>query len=183
MTIRRYVIRTLWRVPGTIPEVIAVLDDVEALPLWWPSVYLTADLVSSGGDDGVGRVVKLCTKGWLPYTLRWTSTLTEPLTSHGFALAARGDMTGSGRWTFEQDGPEVVLEFEWDISATKPLIRRLDRLIKPLFVTNHRWAMARGEESLRLELRRRRAVAAQVTGIPSPPPPTFRFVTRFLARS
>ena len=78
MTIRRYAIRTVWRVPGTIPEVIAVLDDVEALPLWWPSVYLTADLVSSGDDDGVGRVVKLCTKGWLPYTLRWTSTLTEP---------------------------------------------------------------------------------------------------------
>lgn len=183
MTIRRYAIRTVWRVPGTLPEVVAVLDDVEALPAWWPAVYLTADVVNSGGADGVGRVVNLRTTGWLPHTLTWASTLTEPLTSHGFALAAGGDMTGSGRWTFEQDGPEVVLEFEWDIGATKPLVRRLDRLIKPLFVANHRWAMARGEESLRLELRRRRATAAHVVAdIPSPPQPTFQFLTRFRTR-
>ena len=89
-------------------------------------------------------------------------------------------MAGTGRWTFDQDGPEVALTFDWDICATKRLIRRLDRLIKPLFVVNHRWAMARGEESLRLELRRRRAPSAQVAaGIPAPPQPTFLFLKRF----
>ncbi len=51
----------------------------------------------------------LHTKGWLPYTLRWTLRVTEPITNTGFALEATGDLNGTGRWTFEQDGPEVVI--------------------------------------------------------------------------
>jgi len=69
----------------------------------------------------------------------------------------------------------VVLTFDWRVSAGKPLVRRLGWLFKPLFTANHRWAMARGEESLRLELRRRRAGTPTTAGaIPSPPGPTFR---------
>lgn len=128
-----------------------------------------------GGPDGVGRTGDLHTKGWLPYTLRWTLRITEPITEAGFALAATGDLEGTGRWTFEQRGPEVLVRYDWRVSATKPLLRRLSWLLRPAFSANHRWAMKRGEESLQLEMRRRRAVAA---GLPepsgSPPPPTFR---------
>lgn len=179
MTLRSYAIRTQWRVAGTIPEVSEIFDDVEAMPRWWPSVYLSAKVMVHGGANGIGRVVTMRTKGWLPYTLTWVSTLCEPVSSQGFAVATQGDMIGSGRWTFEQDGPEVVLTFDWSISATKPLVRRLDRLLKPIFAANHRWAMARGEESLRLELRRRRSDSAQtLAAVPPPPGPTFRFFSR-----
>ena len=54
----------------------------------------------------MGRVVGLHTKGWLPYTLRWDLTITEPITDQGFALAAAGDLAGTGRWAFEQNGPK-----------------------------------------------------------------------------
>ena len=179
MTIRSYQVRTVWRVAGTVGEVIPVLDDVQALPRWWPSVYLAVTGLAEGGVDGavdgVGRRVHMRTTGWLPYTLQWESVLCEPITEHGFALTAEGDLNGTGRWTFEQDGPEVVLTFDWRVSAGKPLVRRLGWLFKPLFTANHRWAMARGEESLRLELRRRRAGTPTTAGaIPSPPGPTFR---------
>ena len=44
--------------------------------------------------------------------------------------------------------------------------------MKPLFEANHRWAMARGEESLRLELARRRATSdAARAQVPAPPGP------------
>jgi hypothetical protein len=44
--------------------------------------------------------------------------------------------------------------------------------MKPLFEANHRWAMARGEESLKLELARRRATNdAARSAIPQPPGP------------
>ena len=165
---------TEWRVAGTVEEVKDVLGDAEALPRWWPSVYLKVDVREEGGAGGVGRVLDLHTKGWLPYTLRWTLRITEPLTDEGFALEATGDLEGTGRWRFAQDGPEVVVTYDWRISATKPLLRRLAWLLKPAFAANHRWAMRMGRESLALELRRRRGGGSTV---PPPPPPTFsRFV-------
>jgi hypothetical protein len=169
---------TEWRVPATIEEVKAVLGDAPSLTRWWPSVYLSVDQVEEGEPDGVGRTVALHTKGWLPYTLRWNLRITKPMTDTGFALAASGDLQGTGVWTFAQDGPEVVITYDWRISATKPLLRRLGWLLKPAFGANHKWAMARGEESLRLELRRRRAPNPSVTSIPAPPPATFAFLQR-----
>ena len=59
--------------------------------------------------------------------------------------------------------------------ATKPLLRRLSRLLRPAFEANHRWAMDRGEQSLALELRRRRAPGpAARAAVPPPPGPTSR---------
>ena len=166
---------TVWRVAGTIPEVQAVLGDGEALTRWWPAVYLDVVPVAAGDARGVGAAVELFTTGWLPYTLRWTMRITEPMTATGFALAASGDLAGTGRWTFVQDGPEVVITYDWRVAATKPLLARLSWLLRPAFEANHRWAMARGQESLALELRRRRAVDdAARAAVPAPSGPTFR---------
>ncbi len=165
---------TVWRVAGTVDEVKEVLGDAGALARWWPSVYLDVREIEPGGPGGLGRVVDLHTKGWLPYTLRWALHIVEPITDTGFALNARGDLDGSGRWTFEQDGPEVVITYDWRVAASKPLLRRLSWLLKPAFAANHRWAMAKGEESLRLELRRRRATTEEArAAVPPPPPATF----------
>ena len=72
---------------------------------------------------------------------------------------ASGDFDGRGVWTFEQDGAFVDITYDWRLSAEKPLLRNLSFLLKPLFEANHRWAMAQGEESLKLELARRRATS------------------------
>lgn len=169
---------TEWRVPATTGEVKDVLGDCPSLPLWWPSVYLIVDQVQQGGEDGVGNVMALYTKGWLPYPLRWTLRITEPITDLGFALTATGDLVGAGRWTFAQDGSEVVITYDWRVSASKPLLRRLSWLLRPAFAVDHRWAMARGEESLKLELRRRRASSeAARQRVPPPRPATFRWLT------
>lgn len=169
-----YEMQTTWRVPGTAADVKEILGGPR-LDSWWPAVYLDVQVIREAGPDGVGRAVALYTKGWLPYTLRWTMTVSEPITEKGFALTAEGDLNGTGRWTFEPDGPEVVITFDWRVSTAKPLLRRLNWLFRPLFAANHRWAMAAGEESLKLELRRRRAAGkADRTTVPPPPGPTFR---------
>ena len=170
---------TEWSVTGTIDEVKQVLGDAASLPAWWPSVYLSVVQRHEGEADGVGRVLDLHTKGWLPYTLRWTLRITEPITDAGFALEATGDLEGTGRWTFEQQGQEVLIRYDWRVAATKPLLRRLSWLLRPAFSANHHWAMARGEESLQLEIRRRRALASgSPEQVDSPPPPTFRRLVR-----
>ncbi len=169
---------TEWRVTATVEEVKAVLRDGTSLPRWWPSVYLSVEEVDAGGRDGVGRTLDLHTKGWLPYTLRWTLHVTEPVTDKGFALSATGDLEGTGRWTFEPQGPEVRITYDWQVMASKPLLRRLSWLLRPAFSANHHWAMKRGEESLQLEVRRRRNEA----NVPPAPPPTFRWMLRMRGR-
>lgn len=173
---------TRWRVAATREEVTSVLSDPTRLSRWWPSVYLEVRELEPGDEHGVGRVVDLYTKGWLPYTLRWRFRVTEADPPAGFALAAEGDFVGRGVWRFTQlrpegvpGGPLVEVEYDWRIRAEKGILRTLSFLLKPLFGANHRWAMAKGEESLRLELARRHASgdAALLDVIPGLPGPTF----------
>lgn len=165
-----YHFTTSWRVEATCGEVADILGDPLALTRWWPSVYLAVEETQPPDARGVGRRVRLLTKGWLPYTLQWEFEVVESRYPYGFAIAANGDFDGRGVWTFRQDGRFVDIEYDWRISAEKPLLRTLSPVLKPIFEANHRWAMARGEESLRLELARRRA-ASEAARAEVPPPP------------
>ena len=171
-----YSFQTLWRVKGSIEEVSQILDDPLQLPRWWPSVYIEVRELEPGDPrTHVGRVVDLYTKGWLPYTLRWRFKVTDSRAPRGFSLVAEGDLAGTGVWTLTQDGDFADIAYDWRIAADKPLLRYGTPVMRPIFAANHRWAMARGLESLELELRRRRATTDEERGsIPKPPGPTFR---------
>jgi hypothetical protein len=163
---------TNWRVKSTVEEVSEIIGDPRGLVRWWPSVYLDVKVLEEGDEHGLGRVVSLYTKGWLPYTLRWDFRVTD-VRPDGFTLVAWGDFDGRGIWTFEQDGEWVNVNYDWKIKAEKPLLRYFSFVMKPIFSMNHRWAMAKGEESLKLELARLHAVdQTERALIPAPPEPT-----------
>lgn len=167
------------------PEINAILADGPDLVRWWPSVYLDVVEVAPGDRDGLGKVISLYTKGWLPYTLRWQFRVTEVRRPHGFTIKAWGDFEGRGIWTFEtegggsdlQTGGWVKITYDWKIVAEKPILKSFSFIMKPIFSANYLWAMARGEESLTLELARRHAKSqAERDRIPQPPGPTFGFI-------
>jgi hypothetical protein len=161
-----------WLVEGTVEEVSAIVMDTVSLPRWWPSVYLDVTMLEPGLKDGTGKVVKLLTRGWLPCSLDWTLRVTESRHPHGLTLEAEGDFNGRGVWNFVQDGTRVLIRYDWKVRADKPLLRTLSFAFKPVFEANHRWAMERGEKSLKLEMARRRACRAdQLASIPAPPGP------------
>jgi hypothetical protein len=165
---------TKWRIEATREEIYRTLEDVEELTRWWCSVYLDLNVLEKGQKGGIGKVVELYTKGFLPYTLRWKFKVTETNFPHGFALEAFGDFVGKGVWTFQQDGKFCDITYDWKIDAEKPLLKRLSFLMKPIFSANHKWAMAKGLESLQLELARKRAnTEVERKRIPAPPAPTF----------
>jgi hypothetical protein len=167
---------THWRMPTTPEEVSDILGNAPDLMRWWPSVYLDVKQVEPGAADGVGKVIELYTKGWLPYTLRWSFRITDVRPPLGFSLEAWGDFIGRGIWTFEKDGDSTNITYDWKVSAGKPLLRNLSWLLKPVFSANHHWAMRKGEESLKLELARRHAVTPEERAlIPPPPPATWVF--------
>lgn len=165
-----------WRVEGTVEEVSAVIEDAKELARWWPSVYMEVEEREPGGTGGVGKLISLRARGWLPYTLRINFLTVASRSPHGFTMHATGDLEGVGTWRFEQDGPTVNITYDWKIQANKPVIRAFSFLLKPLFASNHHWTMRRGEESLKLELARRRAsTPEEAAKVPPPPGPAFPY--------
>ena len=172
MGINDYRFTTRWLVPGAPREVADVLENPLDLPRWWPAVYLSARELEPPNPSGTGRVVALHTRGWLPYTLRWTLRVTDSFGPAGFAFTASGDFEGHGRWNFAPSGLWTDVVFDWEITVHKPLLRVLAPLLRPSLAANHRWAMRRGEESLRLELERRRAPSDwERANVPAPAGP------------
>jgi hypothetical protein len=174
MTASDYVFHSTWRIPGELEEVRSIIADGADYPRWWPAFCLAAREVEPGDERGIGRRVEVWAKGWLPYTLRWTYRALEPPTSNQARVEVRGELDGQGTWTFRQEGPDVVAELLWEVTAHKRAIRLLSPLLKPLFESNHYWCMRRGEQSLRLELARRHApTPAARAAVPAPPDPAF----------
>jgi hypothetical protein len=146
---------THWRFEGALVDVYELISSPLGSMRWWPSVYLDVQQLDSGDSRGVGRRFRFHTKGWPPYTLRWESCVTEMDGPNRLVIRATGDFDGRGIWALRQIDRTVEVEFDWKLSAEKPLIRYLSFLLKPLFSANHRWAMAQGEKGLAQELARR----------------------------
>lgn len=170
-----YSFTTRWEVDAPPEEVYRALGDIDRLAEWWPSVYLDVRVRERGAPSGVGMVVDLHTKGFLPYTLRWRLRVLETDEPRHMRLSAEGDLCGIGDWRLTRrpdGGCSSVYDFQ--VEVDKPLLRWLSPILRPVFAANHRWAMAQGQRSLRLELRRRAArTEAERALVPPPPPPTF----------
>jgi uncharacterized protein YndB with AHSA1/START domain len=171
MAFNDYHFVTRWRVRAPREEIFAVLTDSKSLTRWWPSVYRAVDQIAPPTEpDGVGKRLGLHTQGWLPYRLHWELLVVEHESPSRLGFEARGDFVGKGTWTLVPETDGTSVEYEWTVRAEKPLLRRLSLLLKPVFTMNHRWAMARGLQSLEVELQRRRGGA-----VGSPPGPVSAF--------
>ena len=160
MATNEFRIVTRWIVEATIREVADVLADAERFPAWWGEVYPGIRVLKTGDARGIGRVIAVHSKGWLPYHLHWVGTLVESDAPRCWVIAAEGDLTGRGVWRLTQRGPTAEIEYDWRVRADRPLFRVLSPLLRPVFAWNHRWAMARGERGLRREVARRRKAKA-----------------------
>lgn len=165
----KYHFITEWNVITDCQTVYDLLGDAEALKRWWPAVYLDVVVRNKGNANGIGKTVDLYTKGWLPYTLKWSFEVTESNPPNGFTIKAFGDLEGKGIWSFAQDGANCRIIYDWNILGEKPLFKYFSLMLKPIFARNHYWAMKKGEESLMLELRRIHGEK----NVPLPPKPTF----------
>ncbi|MBB6673575.1 SRPBCC family protein [Cohnella nanjingensis] len=155
MKANEYFMPTEWRVKGNIQEVYDVCSNFLDYQRWWPEVYL--NIRAEGVDEETGNErYALLSRGKLPYKLRWFSSKTHEDAPRTLSLKASGDLAGRGTWRFEQDGEYVNARFDWYVNAEKPLLKRLSWFMKPIFRSNHDWAMRKGLESLNRELERRR---------------------------
>jgi hypothetical protein len=150
---------TQWCFTARVEEIAEILEDIDGLARWWPTVYLDVHTLQSGDAAGIGRRVDLLTKGRLPYKLRWQFTVIENNRPYGFTIQAQGDFVGRGEWKLEQNGEIAQVVFDWRIRAEKPILKAFSWAMKPVFSWNHRWAMDQGQQCLCAELKRRRRLA------------------------
>jgi hypothetical protein len=155
MPANEYQFITRWRLPGSPEQVSDLLGDTETLLRIWPSLYSSATVLAPGDERGVGKVLRVETKGHLPYTLRWTFEVVESRHPYGYSIEARGDMVGRGVWIIEPRADnQTHVTYDWRVRTDKPLLKWLSPVLKPLFKSNHDAVMADGEAGLRAQLLR-----------------------------
>ena len=143
-----YYFVTHWRVHGRRPAVFEILKEGEQYARWWRPAYQETRRVGE-------RKVLATVRARLPYTLQFTTELVRESPDRELEIRASGELVGTGLWKLEQQGPEVCIEFHWQVRAEKPLVRWLSPFLKPLFRWNHDWVMATGERALQAEVDRR----------------------------
>ena len=147
-----YHLVTRWRFQTSAEAVFALISRPLEFPRWWGSVYLKAEVVEKGDAAGIDRLVHFVTKGALPYRLRWGARTLSMVPNQRIDIRASGDFEGDGIWLLEEDGIFVDVIFDWRVRAEKTLIRQFSWLFRPLFKSNHRWAMEQGRRGIEREL-------------------------------
>lgn len=172
MAVWDYHLRTTWRVRGSIEDVASILADTGSLPRWFPACVLEVRVLDAGGADRLDERVELLVKGWMPHTLRFNYRIAAVTWPTSFELVVSGHFTGRLLCRLSEESGWTRVGFDWRVTVERPLVRWLSWVIRPVLVSNHLWVVARGQESLQLEVERRRA--GPHTDVQARPPgPTF----------
>jgi hypothetical protein len=148
---------TRWHFEAAAEDVWRALDAPERYGEWWPAIVEYRDLAP--GVHGVGSRAERVVKGFLPYSLRYTTAITQYDPPREVAYDSVGDLTGRGRFVVEGGGDNTQVTFYWDVSTRGFWLNLLAPLLKPLFAWNHHWVMAQGERGLAAWLKRQAAAA------------------------
>jgi len=143
---------TTWTIDAPIERVWTELTTPEDWPRWWRGV-LAADLIAPGDSTGLGERRRMTMRGALPYRLRFTVETVHLDRPSVIEVRADGELRGTGRWTLGSSAGGTVARYEWQVDATKPLMRLLGPVARPIFAWNHDVVMRRGLEGLRRRLR------------------------------
>ncbi len=136
-----------WRFDAPLQRVWDEIFRADDWPQWWSAVK-RVDLLTPGGELGVGAVRMFTWGTALPYRnrLRITVERVEPMRI--IEGRAEGDLEGSGLWTFSPEGGGTHLRYDWKIDLTRPWQRALAPVMRPVFAWNHRVVMGWGYEGL-----------------------------------
>jgi hypothetical protein len=137
-----YVFRSVWQLQAPLDHVLAVLEDLESYPAWWPEIRRVKPLG--------GARFEVVARSFLPYELRFVSEPAPGAPSPG-AIDARlsGDLEGSVRWTVRETPDGCRLVYDQEVDTHKGLLNLMAPVARPAFKANHALMMRHGETGLR----------------------------------
>jgi uncharacterized protein YndB with AHSA1/START domain len=136
-----------WVVHAPIDRVYDAIGDVLAYERWWTDFVIRAT-----GDEGPparGMRSELLVKAYLPYKVNFGLEVIAAERPRRILSRLSKDFDGTGEWTLKETAEGTVATLDWRPSVNHALIRCLTPALRPLFRSNHNWAMRRGERQLR----------------------------------
>ena len=138
---------TVWRLAAPIDAVWKELETPEHWPQWWRYVK-RVEVLTPGDARGVGAVRRFTWTSKLPYSLAFEVTATRIEKPRLLEGASKGELDGTGTWRLaERDGVTTVC-YDWRVRTTKPWMRLMAPLLRPVFAWNHHGVMRAGGEGL-----------------------------------
>jgi uncharacterized protein YndB with AHSA1/START domain len=152
-----YNFTTIWRFRQPIERVWDAINAAEDYPRWWPDI-LYYECETPENPRGVGARGTRAVRGFLPYSLRYSTEITKTDAPRELAYDARGDLEGDGRFVLaevadgktdsEANGRVTEVTIYWNVDTKGRWLNRLAPLLKWLFAANHNYVMRRGERGL-----------------------------------
>lgn len=91
-------------------------------------------------------------KAYLPYKVNLGLEVIEAERPRRILSGLSKDFNGSGEWRLDEADGATVATLDWRPAVNHPLIRYLTPARRPLFRSNHNWAMRHGERQIREHL-------------------------------
>jgi len=151
-------LETVWEIQALRSEIAAVLSHAETFSDWWGGVFLSSELIAAGDADGVGRIVKIRSKGLVPYDLTWSCCVVQSDLPDCWVAETQGDLCGKSTWRLCPGPWGITVHLDWTVATGNTPLAAMVPFARPLMAFNHRWAMNCGIVGLVSELQRRRTV-------------------------
>ena len=136
-----------WVIQAPIERVYDVLGDPLGYESWWTDFVIRAS--GDSGPPAPGKQNELLVKAYLPYKVNFGLEVLEAERPTRILSRLSKDFDGSGEWTLVQTGDVTEATLDWRPSVNHALIKHLTPVLRPLFRSNHNWAMKHGERQIR----------------------------------
>jgi uncharacterized protein YndB with AHSA1/START domain len=141
-----YSFLTTWILDAPCDAVWDAIYEIESWPGWWRGVKEVKKL-EPGDDDGVGALYRHEWRSVVPYPVRFETRITRVERPHMIEADAYGELAGTGRWRFFA-GRETAVTYEWNVRTTRPWMKLVAPVARPLFRWNHNAVMHQGGQGL-----------------------------------
>ena len=145
---QRFVMISRWRLEATREGVWDLLTNPTDWPQWWPHLHGVSQI--AGGDgDGIGARHAFRWRSGLGYEIRIVMSTRRAERKRELEGTASGDVSGIGLWIIEDDAPGAIrVTSRWDVELSKPWMRLLAPVLRPVFAWRHFTVMAAGARGM-----------------------------------
>jgi hypothetical protein len=136
-----------WLVDAPIDRVYDAIGDPLGYERWWTDFVIRAE--GDAGEPRPGKKNRLLVRAYLPYKVQFGLEVLEAERPRRVLSRLSEDFDGTGEWTLTETAAGVEALLDWRPRVNHALIKYLTPVLRPLFRSNHVWAMRRGERQLR----------------------------------
>ena len=144
---------TYWKLNTTVEEVWNLISDISKWHEWWHGV-LEVKVLKTGNDHNLGASFAHTWRSFIPYKLQFVTEVTEIKPYDCIQATVTGELEGTGRWEFRDDGQGgTTVTYFWFVRTTRLWMNLTAPFLSGLFRWNHDTVMRWGGEGVSKKLK------------------------------